>query len=388
MMTANRNVSIRAKQIVSYDIALCSTTAETIARIVDHSSGHRLIFVDEGLPPQHRDEFLNQLTAAGVTFTVRSVPGDEENKTLPNVLDVVKAMNECGVKRRSAPSIVIGGGVALDIVGFAASLYRRGVPYIRVPTTLLSMVDVSVAAKTAANHLGYRNRIGTFHPASLTLVNMDYLGTLPRRHVANGSGEIFKLAVIKDAKLFDLIEAYSFSLAKSPDDIFEREKEAIGEIIFRSIAGMAEELEPNLWEGNLERVVDYGHTFSPLVEMTHIAELLHGEAVALDCLFSAIISYHRGTLSRRALERLFQVAYRLDLPVFHHGFQNIALLIDAIADSAIHRDGKQNAPLMSGIGSAYFVNDIDETEIMRAAEAMKRIHEQRLHEKTDLVGGV
>lgn len=385
-MTLNKNVSIRAQQVVSYDIALCSDLSETIEKIGKHSDGHRLIFIDDGLPELHRQKFLAELNAQNISYTLRSVPGNEENKTLPNVLDVVAAMNECGVKRRSAPCIVLGGGVALDIVGFAASLYRRGVPYIRIPTTLLSMVDVSVAAKTAANHLGYRNRIGTFHPASLTLINMEYLSTLPRRHIANGSGEIFKLAVIKDAKLFDLIEQYSRRLAESPDDIFERERDTIAEIIYRSIAGMAEELEPNLWEGNLERVVDYGHTFSPLVEMTHISELLHGEAVALDCLFSAIISYHRGTLSRRALERLFRVAHRLDLPVFHHGFQDIALLIDAIADSAIHRDGKQNAPLMSGIGSAYFANDIDETEIMRAAEAMKRIYEQKLHEQVELLG--
>ncbi|MFC0710939.1 sedoheptulose 7-phosphate cyclase [Azorhizophilus paspali] len=374
MLEAAQSISLNANQIVSYDVVLCDNIMDVVSKCVDFDAEDdtntvRGVFVDAGLPEQFKRHFLEKLSSIGAHYVATEVPGDEENKVLPEVLKVVKQMNALGVKRRSAPCIVIGGGVALDVVGFAASLYRCGVPYIRVPTTLLSMVDVGVAAKTAANYLGYKNRIGTFHPAALTLVFPEYLSTLPRRQISNGAGEIFKLAVIKDKDLFDTLDHYGPTFISARELYSDETKD----IILRSLNGMAVELENNLWEHNLQRVVDYGHSFSPLVEMTYINELLHGEAVTLDCLFSAILSFNRGHLSGEELERLFNVANKLGLPTFHSGFADIPLLERALKDTTIHRNGSQNLPLMDGIGSALFVNDVSSDEIQRASKLMAQL---------------
>ncbi|MGL6236147.1 MAG: sedoheptulose 7-phosphate cyclase [Segniliparus sp.] len=373
-MESEQSLSLSAKQTVSYNVELCDSVENLISKCVESGTrsdleAKRAVFIDQGLPSQFKQQFLEGLQEVGLSYSVLEIPGDEENKALPNVLTVVEHLNKLGVKRRSAPSIVVGGGVTLDVVGLATSLYRRGVPYIRVPTTLLSMVDVGVAAKTGANHLGYRNRIGTFHPAMLTLVFPGYLSTLPRRQMSNGAGEIFKLAVIKDNTLFEILE-------NRGSDFVEFSKSVEGEIkkiIFRALKGMAVELEGNLWEHDLQRVVDYGHSFSPLVEMTYISELLHGEAVTLDCLFSAVLSFNRGYLCESDLQRLFDVARRLLLPTFHRGFTDIGLLERALADTTVHRNGEQHLPLPSSIGSAIFVNDLTSEEIRKASALMAQL---------------
>jgi len=215
----------------------------------------------------------------------------ERNKSMDLVFRVLSELNHLGTSRRSDPPIAVGGGVLLDIVGLAASLYRRGIPYVRVPTTLVAQVDVSVAAKTGVNYEGYRNRLGSYSPPPLTLIDKSFLKTLGTREICNGLGEILKLALIKDAGLFELLEENGADLVAD-----KLQGSGVPDIVIRrAIQGMVEELEPNLWERNLRRVVDYGHSFSPLIEMKALPELMHGEAVTLDCVFSAILGYGRHT---------------------------------------------------------------------------------------------
>jgi 3-dehydroquinate synthase len=123
-------------------------------------------------------------------------------------------MEDFGLLRRSEPVIAIGGGSLLDSVAFACSIYRRGVPYIRVPTTLLGIVDVSVAIKTGVNHLGRRNRLGTYYPPSAVFLYRKFIETQSDREICNGLGEILKLAIIEDLSLFLLLEANSALLRK------------------------------------------------------------------------------------------------------------------------------------------------------------------------------
>lgn len=145
------------------------------------------------------------------------------------------------------------------------------------------------------------------------------------------------------------------------------------EVIGRAIAGMAEELQPNLWEKDLQRSVDYGHSFSPLVEMRALPELLHGEAVAMDCVFSALIAADRGLIDTAQLERIVAVARRLGLEPSHPLFCDVALVLEGLADTVLHRDGRQNLPMLTGIGQVCFLNDVTENEIERACRGMGRL---------------
>ncbi|CAM3599240.1 sedoheptulose 7-phosphate cyclase [Nocardiopsis gilva] len=351
----------------------------------------RLIILDHAVDELYGTRIRSYFAENSATVEYLTLPGSEEYKSIDRALEVVNKLNEVGTNRLSNPPIVIGGGVVADVVGVAASLYRRGIPFIRVPTTLLSQVDVSVAAKSGVNYGGYRNRLGSYTPPPRTLIDREFLATVPDRQLRNGMGEIFKMALIKDQRLFELLEEHGAELIQhrfqDPTPGYDGLTGTIAdEVIGRSIAGMAEELEPNLWEKNLQRSVDYGHSFSPLVEMRASPELLHGEAVAMDCVFSAIIAAHRGLISGADLDRIIAVARRLGLEPSHPLFSDVALVSEALADTIRHRNGQQNLPILTGIGAVCFLNDVTEGEIAQACDGMGRLLASHADDHAQSVG--
>ncbi|MEV7597071.1 sedoheptulose 7-phosphate cyclase [Kitasatospora sp. NPDC089797] len=374
--------TIRTQLPVAYEIietpGLLDPANPELLRLPGGATGRqsRLVVLDHSIDDLYGGRIREYFDANDAPVTYLSMPGDEESKSIGNVLDVVTKLNEVGTNRLSSPPIVIGGGVLADVVGLAASLYRRGIPYIRVPTTLLGQVDVSVAAKTGVNFGGYRNRLGSYSPPPRTLIDREFLATVPHRQIRNGMGEIFKMALIKDLRLFELLEEYGAELveARFQETAVVRPPTGIAdEVIGRAIAGMAEELQPNLWEKDLRRSVDYGHSFSPLVEMRALPELLHGEAVAMDCVFSAVLAAQRGLIGAGDLERITAAALRLGLAPSHPLFCDTELLTEALADTVRHRDGKQNLPVLTRIGAVTFLNDLTGAEITAAAGYMGRL---------------
>merc|ERR1719191_2239036 len=143
-----------------------------------------------------------------------TLPLTEDNKSMENTLKVCKKMKEFNIDRRHEPVIAIGGGVALDVVGLAASLFRRRTPYIRVPTTSLAYVDASVGAKNGCNFCGAKNRLGTYVPPIAALLDSDFFKTQGARDVPNSLGEMAKMAIMKSAELFKLLEENGPRLVK------------------------------------------------------------------------------------------------------------------------------------------------------------------------------
>ena len=205
-------------------------------------------------------------------FKILKIKCSEPDKTWRQLIEFYHSLKKSKVARRE-PIIAIGGGVCLDIVGFACSIYRRGIPYIKIPTTLLAIVDASVGVKVATNYFDRRNRLGAYYPPIATLIDKKFVKTQELREIVNGLAEIFKLAVIKSSELFDLLEENSHQLLE--------EKFQYGAVPVRvinlAISEMIEELAPNLWEKELDRCVDFGHTFSPIIEMKNKESLLHGK---------------------------------------------------------------------------------------------------------------
>jgi len=274
----------------------------------------------------------------------------------------------------------------LDIVGFACSIYRRGIPYIKVPTTLLAIVDASVGSKVAVNHFERRNRLGAYYPPIATLIDKKFIKTQSGREIVNGIAEIFKLAVIKSPELFTLLEENAELLI---EEKFQHGAVPV-RVINLAITDMIAELGPNLWEKKLDRCVDFGHTFSPVIEMKNLTQefdpdnppyftkdtmLLHGEAVALDCLYSSCIACLRGYIGQSVLNRIFNLAKRLKLKTYHEDFTKIELLQQSLADATKHRNGNQFAPLPIYVGNYKIVNDITESEMKYAIELFRTYHE-------------
>jgi 3-dehydroquinate synthase len=295
------------------------------------------------------------------------IDSNESNKNWKNANQILEFFEAKKILRRETV-VAVGGGVLLDIVGFCSSIYRRGIPYFKIPTTLLSIVDVSVGAKVAINHFERRNRLGSYYPPVAALVDKKFIETQNKREIINGIAEIFKLAIIKSSELFNLLEKNYSQLIN--------EKFQFGAVPIRvinlAISNMIEELAPNLWEKKLDRCVDFGHTFSPIIEMKNIKNLLHGEAVALDCLFSSCIAYNRKYIDKKKLERIFKTAKNLELPTFNKDFCNKKILINAIDDSIKHRNNNQYLPLPIDIGNYRIINDLSEKEITTAIKTFKK----------------
>jgi len=165
-------------------------------------------------------KILSYFTFHSISLTVHLIDGEEINKTPEAVTALIDSLCLYKLKRRE-PFLAIGGGVLLDIAGMAASLYRRGVPFVRVPTTLLAIVDASVGVKNGVDFCcrktkhSYKNRTGTFYaPVSCLLDAGTFIKTQNRRNVSNGCGEIMKLALVRSAELFQLLEDHGEELVE------------------------------------------------------------------------------------------------------------------------------------------------------------------------------
>ena len=331
-------------------------------------SNRKLVVIDKAVNEIYGQRLVDYFKTMKVELKLFVLDAIEANKTWEYTDKVLQFFEDAGALRRE-PIIVIGGGVLLDLVGFCCSIYRRGIPYVKVPTTLLAIVDASVGVKVAANHFERRNRIGAYYPPIATLLDKKFIATQDGRNIINGIAEIFKLAVIKDIELFELLE-------ESYEQLIS-ERFQLGAVPVRvinlAITGMIEELSPNLWERKLDRCVDFGHSFSPIIEMKNIVTLQHGEAVALDCLFSSCLAYVRGFLDMPTLVRIFKTARNLKLPVFHKDFCDFNLLKRALSDTMKHRNGNQYLPVPLGIGNYKILNDVTDDEIRAASDLFETV---------------
>ncbi|KIF75078.1 2-epi-5-epi-valiolone synthase [Streptomyces sp. 150FB] len=331
-----------------------------------NSSDRRLLVVDEVVDTIYGSEIDAYFSAHGFHTSKLVIDAHEQVKNWASVDAVLAAMDGFGVDRRREPVIAIGGGVLCDVVGFAASIYRRGTPYVRIPTTLIGLVDAGVGVKTGVNHRAAKNRIGTYAQPLLSLLDTRFLTSLPVRHLGNGMAEILKVALVKSRPLFEYVEQASLCDLKV---LFEEHKhtDVADYVIEESIHLMLEELQPNLWEGTLERCVDYGHTFSPTIEMHAVSELLHGEAVAIDMALTTGIALDRGLMREAEAVRVLDVITGLGLQPWNDVLKKQDLLVAALEDTVRHRDGLQRLPLTSGIGEHVFVNDVSAAQMAAGA---------------------
>ncbi|NJQ00260.1 sedoheptulose 7-phosphate cyclase [Streptomyces zingiberis] len=375
---------VRAQKQISYEVRLrdgifrpeCTDLLEQGAGTSDRA--RRFIVVDRNVELMHGDRIRSYFEFHGFDYSIMVVEANETLKNLDTATRIVSELDTFGVARRKEPLIVIGGGVLMDIVGLAASLYRRGAPFVRVPTTLIGLVDAGVGVKTGVNFNGHKNRLGTYTPADLTLLDRQFLGTLDRRHIGNGLAEILKIALIKDRALFGSLEEYGPTLLDEKfQGVSAAGDRAARSVLHSAIHGMLDELQPNLWEATLERCVDYGHTFSPTVEMRALPELLHGEAVCVDMALTTVIAWRRGLLTEAERDRIFAVMSLLELPSWHP-ILDPEVLVNALQDTVRHRDGLQRLPLPVGIGDVTFVNDVTPGELQAAVAVQQELGDARL----------
>lgn len=283
----------------------------------------------------------------------------EKQKDMKTLEDLVSSFEDLRVRRRNDLIAAAGGGIILDIVSFAANLFRRGIPCLRIPTTLVAAIDAGIGVKNAINFRQRKSRLGTYSPPYAVVVDPRFLSTLPDRQIRNGLAEALKISLVADRVLFELIEDNALRLVMT-----KLRFPAGGELIRRSIRAMLLELSPNLYEQTLERSPDYGHTFSPVFEFA-LDNLQHGEAVALDMAIATALAVVLGVLDIEDAERVLAVQRALGLPIVHDDI-TVQMLVRGVEDAKKHRGGQLRMPILRGIGQVMFLEDVSQRQLVEA----------------------
>ena len=329
----------------------------------------QLLVVDARASSYHGMLIRSYIDAHPAVVDTLYFRGGESMKTLDSVTAICDRALQIRFPRDGI-IVGIGGGALLDTAGFAASMYRRGVGFIRVPTTLVGLVDVSVGIKHAVNFGGQKNSLGAFHPPLGSIVDRIFLTSLPDAHIASGLAEIIKLGLVCDATLFEMIETFGSLLLHSR---LQHPPKLADDLVFHAAETMARELEPNLYERKLRRLPDFGHTFSPMIEVE--TRLPHGHAVALDMLISLTIAMGRGWCDRELLLRLLRLYRELQLPVGNKCL-DVSFLESAAEQTKAHRAGSLHLVVPCAIGSGTFIEDLERGELQRAATLLRHSRRQ------------
>jgi 3-dehydroquinate synthase len=346
----------------AYDIVIGrGLLAELGTRIAALKPGARAVIVtDETVGKHHLKAADAAFAAAKVPAALVVVPAGEASKSWKQFEYVCEAMIASHVERNDIV-VALGGGVIGDLAGFAASVIRRGLDYVQVPTTLLAQVDSSVGGKTAINSIQGKNLIGMFHQPILVLADTALLDTLPARDFRAGYAEMVKFGLLGDAGFFNWLEA-------NWQEIFDggpAREHAIA-IACRGKAGIVARDERETGDRAL---LNLGHTFGHAFEAAagFSDKLLHGEAVSLGIVCAFEYSTRLGLLSGNAAGRIAQHLAAVGLPI--HIRERPAVQTDADAlmkligqDKKVQR-GKLTFILARDIGQAFIARDVDATEV-------------------------
>lgn len=320
-----------------------------------------VVVTNDTVAPLYLEVLRSTLKRAGISTLPVILPDGEAFKTWQTLNTIFDALLGAHCER-STTLIALGGGVIGDMGGFAAACYQRGMPFIQIPTTLLSLVDSSVGGKTAINHPLGKNMIGAFYQPKLVLADIDTLDTLPDRELSAGLAEVIKYGLIRDAAFFDWLDM-------NIEKLRERDKTALAHAIHRSCANKAEVVAADEREQGDRALLNLGHTFGHAIETgLGYGEWLHGEAVAAGTLIAAELSCQMGWLSEADLLRVEKIFLRAGLPVRSPSLGEERYLELMRHDKKV-QDGKLRLVMLKAIGKAVLSDEPDERQICAAISA-------------------
>ena len=329
--------------------------------------GRCLMVVDETVYGLYGAQMHHYFKHHEIDLTVFQVNIKEPDKTLKTFESIIDAFVDFGLVRKE-PVLVVGGGLTTDVAGFACSSYRRRTNYIRVPTTLIGLIDASVAIKVAVNHGKLKNRLGAYHASKKVILDFSFLKTLPIDHVRNGMAELIKIAVVGNTEIFELLENYGEALLHTHFGYVNGTpelQEVAHRLTYKGIESMLALEVPNLHELDLDRVIAYGHTWSPTLELTPEIPMFHGHSVAIDMAFSATIAQLRGYITIAERDQILGLMSRLGLAI-DSPYLTSELLWKATTSISRTRDGLQRAAAPRPIGECFFMNDLTRGELDKA----------------------
>ena len=314
------------------------------------------VISDANVAALHLETLRKGLESQGISMVNLTLPAGEGTKSWPYLTQVVEWLLEQKIERRDVV-LAFGGGVIGDLVGFAASILRRGVRFVQLPTSLLAQVDSSVGGKTGINSSHGKNLIGAFHQPSLVLADTSVLGTLTERDFLAGYGEVVKYGMLGDLSYFQWLEENGSQIASG-------NMNARIEAVRRSVQMKADIVERDETEQGDRALLNLGHTFCHALEAAtgYGDRLLHGEGVSIGCALAFEVSARLGLCPQedpsRVRAHLRDMKMKVDLSDIEGELPDADGLIALMGQDKKVVDGKLTFILARGIGEAFVTSDV------------------------------
>lgn len=333
----------------SYPIYIGNGLLSRTDLLKQHIKGNEVLVVtNTTVAPLYLQSVLDLLTEYRCESVI--LPDGEEFKTLEVMNQIFDTLLKSQFSRR-VTLIALGGGVIGDMTGFAASCYQRGVPFIQIPTTLLSQVDSSVGGKTAVNHTLGKNMIGAFYQPQCVIADTDTLNTLEDRQLSSGLAEVIKYGLINDLDFFGWLEQNMSTLR-------QRDPAILAEAIERSCQDKVDLVAQDELEQGVRALLNLGHTFGHAIETgMGYGNVLHGEGVAVGMMMAADLSQRMGWLNQADVTRIKELLIAAGLPVSTPEGMTTDQFMSLMSVDKKVQDGHIRLVLLQGIGKAIISDD-------------------------------
>jgi len=337
----------------SYDIVTGKNSLDTLKRYIKklNLGEYAYILTNPTVKGKCLGLLQKALKGSGIKTTVQTVADSEKSKSFAVFSRILKAISRYD-KKRKVFVLALGGGVIGDLAGFTAAVYKRGVPYIQVPTTLLAQVDSSIGGKTGLDLDWGKNLVGSFYQPRLVLSDIRFLNSLPQKELRSGLAEVIKYALIKDRALFGYLE-------ENIEGVFGLKYACLEHIVSRCAMIKAQIVQKDEKEKKgLRTLLNFGHTIGHAIETASgYKGYTHGEAVALGMLCACDISRKMGMLKAPVAGRTEALIRKTGLPVRIKGIKIPDLIASHYRDKKFR--GKTNRfVLISDIAKARVVSNI------------------------------
>lgn len=352
---------------LNYDIHIDNGLYEKTSTILSSfDRGQKwIILTQKNIFDIHGKMLELQLIESGFSVKTIFIHDGETAKNLEGIQNIYSKMIVMGCDR-STTLIALGGGVVGDVTGFVAATFMRGIDYIQLPTTLLAMVDSAIGGKTGVNLPAGKNLVGAIWQPKAVICDPQLLNSLPPREVSAALGEVIKYGAILDKEFFKLVES---NLSKLLD---MRNSNALVEIIVKCVELKARVVEADESEGNLRRILNFGHTFGHALEKYFgYGVLRHGEAVAFGMIAAGKLSVKKSNFKKQDFNILRNMIQKLPLPKLPP-FSSQEIFNILKTDKKV-RDGKLNFVLLLDIGKTEIRNDVEESLVVKVIESLKEL---------------
>jgi 3-dehydroquinate synthase len=346
----------------SYPIHIGTGLLANAELLAAHLPARRVAIVtNTTVAPLYLEKLQQTLREIGVQSVEIILPDGEVYKTADTLNKIYDALltHRC---ERSTPLIALGGGVIGDMTGYAAATYLRGVPFIQIPTTLLSQVDSSVGGKTGINHPLGKNMIGAFYQPRLVLADISTLDTLPDNELSAGLAEVIKYGLIRDLPFLEWLE-------QNMDKLLARDTQALQYAVLRSCQHKAEVVAADERESGERALLNLGHTFGHAIESgMGYGNWLHGEAVAAGTVMAADLSQRMGWITAQDVTRIRTLFQRARLPVVAPDL-GVEKYLDYMGHDKKVEGGKMRFVLLKEVGKAVLKGDVPSALLQQTLEA-------------------